>query len=152
HPGDLADPKLIKRTQSRIDGSGLFERGIGQGVQIDIQRVGFDEDADLEPPPTIRGQSDDLDSGPEGTYRPDNPIVTQTDAAPRYRDDNPFVNEQVAATSTENPFAVPAREQQPAAYVPPVGRTERRTVASPVTQVAASEPLSVRPSGSTSQA
>src|SRR5690606_28300314 len=64
----------------------------------------------------------------------------------------PFVNEQVAATSTENPFAVPAREQQPAAYVPPVGRTERRTVASPVTQVAASEPLSVRPSGTTSQA
>lgn len=41
-PGDLADPKLIRRGRSRLNGSGLFEPGIGFEVTpVEPERNGF---------------------------------------------------------------------------------------------------------------
>ncbi|MDQ3330585.1 MAG: hypothetical protein M3552_08020, partial [Planctomycetota bacterium] len=134
HPGDLADPKLIKKTQSRIQGSGIFESG-AEGVQIDIKRVGFKDDED---DPTFRGQSDDgADpwSGSTTAYRPDNPFVAQ--ATPDLATDNPFAIDAPAAVTAPT-IAVTA---PPRGYVPPIDRPMRQSSPQPpVTQVAASAP------------
>ncbi|HEX6985452.1 MAG TPA: BamA/TamA family outer membrane protein, partial [Planctomycetaceae bacterium] len=141
HPGDLADPKKIRWTKSRIEGSGIFERGIGEGVEIDIKRVGFDEADDAEP--LFRGQSDDAPFYPPQTsgYRPDNPFVVPV-AAAEEPEENPFAVEPAAPPARPaTPGAQPTAGQA-AAYVPPVNRP-RRAAAAPagtMTQVAATSP------------
>lgn len=108
HPGDLADPKLIKKSQQRIEGSGIFERGLGEGVKVDIQRVGLEEEED----PTFRGQSDD------GTDPWFNPPTTS------YRPENPFIAQTSAELPTSNPFDAGAAAQSApmvAQAAPPVG-------------------------------
>ena len=76
HPGDLADPKLIKKTESRIGGTAVFEAGGPDAPSIDIRRV----EAEFDERPTFRGQSDDWGAAaPTGraSYRDSNPFTTQ---------------------------------------------------------------------------
>ncbi|MEM1061326.1 MAG: BamA/TamA family outer membrane protein, partial [Planctomycetota bacterium] len=55
HPGDLANPKLLQRSRSRLEGSPAFSRQAGGGVQIDVQKV---DDARVAGAlPSVRGQS-----------------------------------------------------------------------------------------------
>ncbi|MDG1893453.1 MAG: BamA/TamA family outer membrane protein [Fuerstiella sp.] len=51
-PGDLANPKLIRRGRSRINGSGLFE-----GVQVEVIPVDPNQTMPASMSRTIRGQS-----------------------------------------------------------------------------------------------
>ena len=63
HPGDIADPKKIKLTKSRLEGSQYFETGPQNGVRLEISKV---EEPDwlqtegVENVELVRGQ----DSGP----------------------------------------------------------------------------------------
>lgn len=137
HPGDLADPKLIRRSKTRIEGSGLFERGPGEGVNINIRRVGMEVDED---DPVFRGQSEDIDpafADPQTSYRPQNPFVAHPTPTA-----NPFAVQDNDASAS---FAAttPAPSTTPAGYLPPVSRAKVPTTtapATPGTQMAAAPP------------
>ena len=66
HPGDLANPKLIKRSETRLQGQ-IFERGMA-GPRVKVTRV-----QDEQPPfqSVVRGQNFDRDPV---LPRPPNPI------------------------------------------------------------------------------
>ena len=128
HPGDLADPRLIKRTQSRIEGSGLFERGPGGGVRIDIKRVGHEYEEAEESDPIFRGQSDDANGSSSKRYRPNNPFVTQTKA--EYSAGNPF-DVSPADTMPASAGATSPPAGDAAAYAPPVTRSKRPAAVAP---------------------
>jgi len=55
-PGDLADPGLIRRTETRLAGDGVFERGGAEAPKITIQQVKHEES---ESDSGVRGQSMD---------------------------------------------------------------------------------------------
>ncbi len=57
-PGDLANPRQILISKSRIGGSGLFERAGPKAVRIDVKPV---ED-DYSRQQTLRGQNSEIDS------------------------------------------------------------------------------------------
>jgi outer membrane protein insertion porin family len=67
-PGDLADHKKIKLSESRLEGQ-IFERGQGQGPRAQVSRVEEQADSDLVDS-IVRGQSGD----PVFPYPP-NPIT-----------------------------------------------------------------------------
>lgn len=124
HPGDLADPKKIRRTKARIEGSGIFERGIGEGVEIDIKRVGFDEEDDGDP--LIRGQSDDVSPfyvPQTNGYRPNDTAPT---AATTAESPNPFALQVDVAPVPEN--AAPTGPVP--GYAPDVNRPKRPSAVS----------------------
>ena len=109
HPGDLADPDLIRRTKQRIGGSGIFERGGADGVSIDIERVGFETGESvplIDDEPKFRGQSPD-------DYRTSNPFLPPRQTAA------PAGNPYVAATGYAAPSRQSVRKTAPV-YLPPV--------------------------------
>jgi outer membrane protein insertion porin family len=57
-PGDLANPRKILFSKSRLGGSGLFERAGPKGIRIDVKPV---ED-DYSRKQTLRGQNSEIDS------------------------------------------------------------------------------------------
>lgn len=102
HPGDLADPKLIRRTKSRIEGSGMFESGGTDGVEIDIQRVGFDElesDDALEEDPVFRGQTPDASFGGGQFAAPRDPRMGTSQSVRKTTAYLPPVEQQVVAAN-----------------------------------------------------
>jgi outer membrane protein insertion porin family len=60
-PGDLADPNLLKRSRSRLNGSGLFE----PGLEFDVTPVEPGQMSFASSTRTFRGQSRDAASQPD---------------------------------------------------------------------------------------
>ncbi len=54
-PGDLADPRQIRRAERRIAGVGVFERGPQNGVRVQVTRVNKNDSPSRTR--TVRGQS-----------------------------------------------------------------------------------------------
>ena len=57
HPGDLADPNLIRQSKTRLEGSGYFERGPEGGVRLEIRQVEDPEWLKEDELQLVRGQS-----------------------------------------------------------------------------------------------
>ncbi|MGC1272084.1 MAG: BamA/TamA family outer membrane protein [Planctomycetaceae bacterium] len=149
HPGDLADPKKIRQTKARIEGSAIFERGLGEGVEIDIKRVGFDEEEGAADP-LIRGQSDD-DVSPfyvpqTSGYRASGAAAGGSRAASVDTSDNPFALQVEVAPVPAGVAPATAPAGQSGAYAPAVNRPRRPMPAgSSVTQIAGTTPTGVSP-------
>ncbi|QDT65308.1 BamA/TamA family outer membrane protein [Calycomorphotria hydatis] len=127
-PGDYADPNLIRRSKSRLEGIPAFAAGTGGGVKIDIRRV----EEEGGNPSVFRGQSNDpgyvgevdlqvYGNTPSG-YRQQNPFVqSEADQAEKtqngFRSWNPFLNSHGQGSSKQ-----PATQQTPGrAAVMPTG-------------------------------
>jgi outer membrane protein insertion porin family len=103
HPGDLANPQLIKRTEIRLRGVGFIadgRRNPAEAPQIHFKRVKPDPKSPLE---TFRGQSDDDDSKPMSA------IDTPVSRHPLARSDVPAARKRPAAYAGslqpgDNPF------------------------------------------------
>lgn len=82
HPGDLADPNLIRQSKTRIEGSGYFDRGPENGVRLEIRPVSEPDwisETDLK---LARGQSGSFAVGRIGGHTTAKPLVEADDFRP----------------------------------------------------------------------
>ncbi|MBX3449353.1 MAG: BamA/TamA family outer membrane protein [Planctomycetaceae bacterium] len=131
HPGDIADPRKIRLTKSRLEGSQYFETGPQNGVRLDISRVEDDDWLVSDPVEMARGQNEREDrpviqrnfkfgghTAPGGTERvarpPYPPVSMETPVTPEQEFPEPtrLENAEAAVDSLPVPYTAALIEHQ----------------------------------------
>ncbi|WLD12801.1 BamA/OMP85 family outer membrane protein [Planctellipticum variicoloris] len=102
HPGDLADPNLIRQSKTRIEGSGYFDHGPENGVRLEIRPVNEPDwisDTDLK---LARGQSGPFTQVRVGGHTTAKPLVDADDykAGPPVEEEEEEEEEEVRHGAT----------------------------------------------------